>query len=379
LISALLIAFFCRGCGATEEQGKTSSKIIGLTPVMTIVDDKNFNYVVMANIYPEDRDTLFLTTRGGGLTAVDLSQPADPKVVGHWDAANSPYMNDLEGQDRIGDILVVVGRNGFLYLLDVSDPSKMRQIGFLDIPDYYDDFALLHVEIYQHHSGRNYALISACITGDLIAVDISDLEKPVFTAALETGVIWFEGIRLEKYLIDGEPKGYVFTGGVFSNDFKIIDVTNIDGDMGENAPRMQIVRTLTQPYYQQMVSETTPQYPNILFAALWGESGGLAAFDISVPNKTYEVSHHVSKDLARANRVKIQDSYAFLPLEQISGGGIGIIDISDPADIRQTLPAQLNIENVTIPYCLSVKEDYLYVFGTIEMSMVVMHIQREGK
>ena len=150
LISALLIAFFCRGCGATEEQGKTSSRIIGLTPVMTILDDKNFNYVVMANIYPEDRDTLFLTTRGGGLTAVDLSQPADPKVFGHWDAANSPYMNDLEGQDRIGDVLVVVGRNGFLYLLDVSEPSKMRQIGFLDIPDYYDDFALLNVEIYQH-------------------------------------------------------------------------------------------------------------------------------------------------------------------------------------------------------------------------------------
>ncbi|BCD91887.1 hypothetical protein fh0823_20260 [Francisella halioticida] len=53
--------------------------------------------------------------RGGGVTSLDISNPSEPKILDHWQSKKK-IMGDVEGQDLIGNTLVVTGRNGFLYL-----------------------------------------------------------------------------------------------------------------------------------------------------------------------------------------------------------------------------------------------------------------------
>jgi hypothetical protein len=204
---------------------------------------------------------------------------------------------------------------------------------------------------------------STGVLSDLfVAVDITDPKKPVFVSKINTGISGAEGIAIKD--------NYAFLGGIGSTKFSVIDLSDLTD--------MTIVNTLDEPHYCQMVSEIGDD--GVLYAALWGDLysdiGGLAAFDVSDPRNLYELSHVFTEDMAKANRVKIQGDLVFMPLEIENGGGVAIVDRTNPKKLLH-VKTVLNIPEVIKPYCLAVKEDYLYLFSSKTNSMVVMEIIRD--
>jgi hypothetical protein len=314
--SAILILSLS-ACSVEKDDPIGNSSIIELKVVKTITHDRDLNYVVRSIIYPEDPNTMFLTLRGGGISTYDVSYPANPTLLTHWDEVPCRH---VEGQDRIDNLLVVtdISRGG-LFLFDVSDPAILVQLSYLNLEGIDN---VLHTRIYRAND-KMYALFSGgfhFITGepsDLFgAVDITDPKNPFFVSKI--------------------------------------------------------------PHYCQMVSEIGDD--GILYAALWGglysNKGGLAAFDVSDPMSIHELSHVFNKDMAKANRVNIQGDYVFMPLEFENGGGIAIVDRTNPMKLLH-VKTVIDIPKVSKPYCLAIKQDYLYLFSSKTNSMVVMQIIKD--
>ena len=360
LKSACRMVLLMALCACGDDKDPAESSTLELKVIKTIRDDLTLNYVVRSIIYPEDPNTLFLTLRGGGISTYDITDPANPTFLTHWDEEPRRH---VEGQDRIGNLLVVtdISRGG-LFVFDVTDPFKLVQLSYLNLEGIDN---MLHCRIYKADD-RIYALFSGGFnyeTGELsdllIAVDISDPENPFFVSKISTGIWGAEGLTLRE--------NYAFLGGVGSHRFSVIDISD--------PFEMTIVKTLEEPHYCQMVSQIGDD--GVLYVALWGgldsDKGGLAAFDISDPRNIFELSHVLNKGMYKANRVKIQGDYAFMPLEIEDGGGLAVVDRTNPENLLY-VKTVLDIPGVIKPYCLAVKEDYLYLFGSKTNSMVVMRM-----
>jgi len=357
--SAVLILALS-ACGGDKDDPIGSLSIKELKVVKTITHDRDLNYVVRSIIYPEDPNTSFLTLRGGGISTYDVSDPANPTLLTHWDEVPCHL---VEGQDRIDNLLIVadISRGG-LFLFDVSDPANLVQLSYLNLEGIDN---VLHTRIYRAND-KMYALFSGGFNiasgepSDLfVAVDITDPKNPFFVSKINTGISGTEGISIKG--------NYAFLGGFESTKFSVIDLSDLTN--------MNIVKTLDGPHYCQMVSEIGDD--GILYAALWGglysDKGGLAAFDVSDPRNMHELSHVFSKDMAKANRVKIQGDYVFMPLEFENGGGVAIVDRTNPKKLLH-VKTVIDIPGVSKPYCLAIKQDYLYLFSSKTNSMVVMQI-----
>ena len=334
-------------------------KVKDLKITKRIKHDVYLNYVVQSVIYPEDPNTLFLTMRGGGITTYDISNPKKPKFLTHWD--ENKHRN-VEGQDRIGNLLIVtdISRGG-LFILDVSNPKKLTKLSYLNFKNVEN---VLHTKIYQD-KGKTYALLTGGFhyktyePSDLFAiVDITDPKSPKLISKINTGVLGTEGISIKNH--------YAYVGGYMSSKFVVIDFSN--------PKNMVIVKELNKPYYRQMVSKIGSD--GVLYAALWGEKGGLATFNIEDPKNIREISYITNKELSKANRVNISGDYIFIPLELKEGGGVGVIDRSNPKKLIH-VKSFLNIPDVDKPYCLAVKGNYLYLFSSKNNSMIVMQIIKE--
>ena len=327
--------------------------------VKTMKHDTNLNFVVRSMIYQEDPNTLFLTLRGGGISIYDVSDSSNPRLLTHWDEKPCRV---LEGQDRKNNLLIVtdISRGG-LFLFDISDPSNIIQLSYLNL-DGID--SVLQTRIYQTND-KMYAMLSGGFNyktdkpSDLfIAVDITNPKNPFFVSKIKTDILGTEGISIKG--------NYAFLGGFMSSKYSVIDLSDITN--------MKIIKTLDKPYAREMVSEIDDK--GILCTALWGDKGGLATFDISNPKNIHELSHVVSKYMGKANRVKIQGNYVFIPLESKEGGGVGIVDKTNPRKLVY-IKSVLNIQGVSKPYCLAIKEDYLYLFSSKTNSMSIMQIIKE--
>jgi hypothetical protein len=124
----------------------------------------------------------------------------------------------------------------------------------------------------------------------------------------------------------------------------------------------------------QMVTEMKPYIPDVLFAALWEEQGGLGTFDVSDGANIEVLDTLTRRELEKSNRVKIFDNYAILPLEQ-DPGGIAFVDVSNVEDLHFIGLAQ-DVLDLTSPYTAEVKGNYLYAFSADENAMSVFEILR---
>ena len=365
ILKNMFCMFFLMGfcaCSGDKDEPLEKSRI-ELKVVKAIINDRDLNYVVRSIIYPEDPNTLFLTLRGGGISTYDITNPANPELLTHWDEEPSRH---VEGQDRLGNLLIVsdISRGG-LFLFDVTNPADLVLLSYLSL-DEIDN--VLHNRIYQAND-RMYAFLSGGFnykTGELsdllVAVDISDPKNPFFVSKISTYIPGAEGITIKD--------NYAFLGGFGSNKFAVIDISD--------PFNMEIARILEEPHYCQMVSQIGDD--GILYVALWGglhsNKGGLAAFEITDPKNIFELSHVFSEEMYKANRVKLQGDFVFMPLEIEDGGGVAVVDRNNPKNLRH-VKTVLDIPGVIKPYCLAVKQDYLYIFGSKTNTMVVMKIIEE--
>ena len=343
--------------------------IIGVEYLKTQTDTKNLHFVVSSEIYDEDPDTMFLTLRGGGISVYNVSTPSEPTLLSHYDT------EDVEGQDRIGNTLVIVARKGKLVTLDVSDRTvSPRMLGSVDLitdPNLMETafdwvngirgnpFAALQVKLWSS-GGKTYAFVTATASGELIAVDVTQPELPKQVGQIDTGVQYIEGI----YIKDG----FAFVGGFGrSKIYQAVDV--------RHPSNMILGKALQGKELMQMNSDMDPTcIPNTLFAALGGDNGGVGAFDVTNPSNVTVVDEIVHPLLGQANRVKISGASVLLPLKQ-SPGGLAVINSEDRSNLRLTGIAR-GLEGVDTPRTLQPNGDYLYVFGAETSSMATFKLHR---
>ncbi len=332
---------------------------------------------VKSNVYPEAPNLMYVTMRGGGLAIFDLSDPSKPQILGHY-MTNT----DVEGQDRMGNTMVVIARLGYLYTLDVSGtvPKVKGKIDILRSRNITDNTVFgpnimaLHTKIASIR-GRLYAFVANTKGMDLAAVDITDVNHPFVVSHFYTGLM-----GLESVFIRGE-RAYV--GGFSSNTLMVVNISD--------PSHMRVTQRLTDSAYSEMVSEGREDCSRArsgacryyLYSALWGSPGGLAIFDITDPDHAFEVSRVLSSKAPKANRVKLEGDYAFLPLESkpspIFGSllrgapldGIAVVNVRNPR-APYLVSTLRHITGAEIPYTLLAYGEYVYVFSSLEKSMVVL-------
>ncbi|RLA65387.1 MAG: hypothetical protein DRQ88_03445 [Epsilonproteobacteria bacterium] len=335
---------------------------IKLNWLKTIKDPINLNYVVKAEIYPEDPNTLFLTLRGGGITLLDIKNPSTPKLIQHWNEKNL----DMEGQDRLGNLFISIARKGEIFIFKILKNRKISKVGQLRIP-HLRFFQLpiafiipaLHTRIYRDKKENVYALITCPWSKKLVSVDITNPKHPEYISSIKTDIKGVEGIQIYK--------DHAYLGGFRSNFLKVYNISD--------PKNMHLVQTLHDEHFSQMVPEMNSIHPDVLFTALWGKPGGLAAFSLKEPNKIKLLSKVIATSFNRANRVKIRKNLALLPLEE-KVGGIGIVNIGDPKNLKLEL-SMTNIPGVLKPYTLNFKDNYVYLFGSETNSMAILRFTHD--
>ncbi len=326
----------------------------------TITDPHSFKYVVKAEIYPEDPNTMFLTMRGGGITILDISNPSSPRVHQRWNRVNL----DMEGQDRKGNIFITIARRGELFVFKIHQNNRIYRVGHLKLPtiDVQKPFLFaipaLHTKIYSK-GNDTYALITCPWSKRLLVVDITIPSKPKYVSGINTRVKGIEAIQIYK--------DHAYVGGYRSNRFRVYDISN--------PIKLQLVQNIYNHDFLQMVPEMSKDYPNILFSALWGNPGGVVAFDLTKPDKIKILNMSLDENFAKANRVKINKDLILLPLEQ-PVGGFGIVKIrKKPFKLVKQL-TMTHIPGVKKPYTMNFKGDYIYLFGSETNSMAILKVTK---
>ena len=327
------------------------------------VSSTALKYAVQSRVYPEEPERLVVTTRGAGLAIFNLSDAGRPALHAQWGANHS-----LEGQDRVGDTLVVVDLNlSGLHVFNMSGAAREHAPS----PVGYVQFGLhgaLHCRLYKAPDGNLFALVSIghgiknpC---RLAVVNVTQPDAPKLVVDFQTPVTCMEGV-----LVYGE---YAFVGGYCdSHSLVVISLADIA------APR--IVRALHNSSYVNMVGAlgASPAGAPLMYQALWAKPGGVAIFDMQDPASPLEIGRVVGNSTCFANRVQLSDGggYALLPLEAgLAASGIAAIDVRDP---RRPVLAQAVPLPKTKVYCLATRGMFVYAFGIEkddETSMFVFSI-----
>jgi hypothetical protein len=303
-------------------------------------------YVVQARSYPTSPRDLVTTMRGGGV------------AVWRWGAAGAANESALavrsfvlpgvptEGQDSLGDLLVVVALNRGVFTLDW--PSMVVR-GSVNV----SVSGALHCKLWRDTStNRTFALITTGLThvsadeDYLVAVEVTDREHPVEVAKLNTPVHSTEGV-----LVLGD---YAYVGGYVPNN-KFVSVV-LSGLTAKPAA-LQVHSSIgPRPEYDNMVGALANSSfradeggaaarPPLMYFGSYARPGGLLIFQSQLDGTLQRepVGKLLTQDTARANRVHIHPSndYALLALEKgVAGtdtppagetGGLAVVDIRDPA------------------------------------------------
>jgi hypothetical protein len=77
-IVALLASIVALAGAAEAGEG---ARIVGATLLAVLDDPVALDHAVKSKIYPEDRDTMYVTLRGGGVSVFDVFDPAAPALA----------------------------------------------------------------------------------------------------------------------------------------------------------------------------------------------------------------------------------------------------------------------------------------------------------
>jgi len=70
-------------------------------------------------------ETLYITDQAYGLTVVDISQPENPRRVGHYETPVPDWLFGVKVRD---DYAYVIGRTSGFRVVDVADPARMAEV-----------------------------------------------------------------------------------------------------------------------------------------------------------------------------------------------------------------------------------------------------------
>jgi hypothetical protein len=348
-------------------------------------------YAVQSRVYPEQPDLMVVTTRGAGLALYNISSGSHPVLRAQWGALNR---SSFEGQDRIGDTMVVVDlhRSG-LHVFSMSAAARRPMVwaGFVA----FEQAGALHCRLHAAPNGAGlFALVSIghgikspC---RLAIVNVTLPHAPQLVTYFQTTVTCMEGVLVYD--------GHAYVGGYCDSHSLVVIALTPD----IRTPR--VVRTLHDPSYVNMVGALSPTAATaarnggnggapLMYQALWAEPGGLAIFDIQQPAAPTEIGKYLSPNTSYANRVQLSQPaarggvsgvgpiysspaahlYAFLPLEAgAEQSGVAVIDVRQP---RQPRLAQTWRVAKGKMYCLCTYGSWVYAFGANTDTMYIFSIE----
>ena len=357
-----------------------------LTLIHSFTNPSIFPYAAESKIYPEEPYVMYITCRGGGVTAMDVRGAAAGQLVlkGRWNSTAT-----VEGQDRAGDLLVVArlgrGPDGALahgkrsmltrdvQLLALPGAFTVRSVrashltpsATIDLSAYTD--AILHVKLYTDPSGIRWAICTAgfatTLQGGVIAVK---LQQDLVVHTLSTPVEQPEGVTI--------VADYAYIGGINSTSLAVVSIAN-----PQNMSVVHVMKSVSglHRYGSQLVAAPGPTVP-IVLAAVWGVPGGLVALNTSDPSAPSQILEVASVLFAFANRAKLYKDISLIPLEQAHVAAIGFVNVSDPAALATlgTYHFDVSLVHNTKSYCLEGTNDGVVISFVAETSeMYIFQLQ----
>ena len=305
----------------------------------------------------------FRRSSGAGVCVLDVSLPRAPQMLSWWGAPNR-----VEGQDRLGSLLVVCNvADGIVYTFD-ADAVAAGPVGACNLSVN----GCLHVRLHSPADGHIYALVTSGFAtaygvpggaSCLVVLDVTDASRPLELLKVREGAPRIpEGI-----FVHGT---HAYIGGCADTRLSVYA-------LGGLPSRVEYVRSLHDPAYKQLVCQDTRRGVRhadgefaLLYAALWAKPGGLGVFEVHSSGEITETSRLVCDDLTWANRVVMLGARcALLPLESHPGG---FAVVSHEADGRcQLLARRVFTSADDTCYCACANGGYVYAFAVRSSTMHV--------
>jgi hypothetical protein len=240
----------------------------------------------------------YVAAMRAGLRVVDVSDPSTPREVGFYEALTPAHDIAVSGSHAY-----VAALKAGLRVVDVSDPSTPREVGFYEAPASAYDVAV---------SGP-YAYVAALKAG-LRVVDVSDPASP-----REVGFYQIPDSIFSKVVVSGQ---YAY----------VITVT--EGKKGEIEAVLILIIDVSNPHSPHKAGSYSSKSKKVYDMDVSGtyayvtDPKRLRVIDVSNPSSPREVSTY--KVGAPAD-VIVAGTYAYLTAEW----RLRVLDVSNPASPRE--------------------------------------------
>ena len=271
---------------------------ISLVGQSDIIPDK-IGEIVMVGDYVYIAPGIYGGTKGGSqeLHILDVSNPKEPQYLAKY----SPYGQKVGSVYVIGNYLYVTARNidsdpyssnKYLHILDISNPTDLKEIGHYDF----------NTGIFDLTTFENYIYVASNEPG-LRVLDISSPQDPKeFTILYPTG-------RVHKLIVSGN---YLYLSGSIKgtpSQFHALDISN---------PR-QPVEIGVQKESDALQSSI---YQNIAYFWSGGAQRTISFVDISNPKEPRNIAIHEFDGRV----VSVQENVAFV----MDAHRLVLFDLSNP-------------------------------------------------
>ena len=282
------------------------------------------NYAFIADV-PKSENA----ASGGGIIAVDISDPYKPKIV---DMAEKGMGLGLFIKDNYA--YVADGMEG-LVIYDISEPTSMKVIGAYDTPGTAWDVWV---------SG-DYAFIADLEKG-LAVVDVSNPALPKYIAQTSwegTTYIFSMGLESENYLSDGTISKELLN--IFANNG--LSLVEDDIVVKENEDKWVIMENDEESYIIQKEGEKLNVYmvhdsaeivrgeENFVYVAAGIQ--GLKVINVSNPFEPEVISQFKYTNDACAEGLAVRDRVLYLAngnYTDPADSSLLIIDVSEPSTLK---------------------------------------------
>jgi hypothetical protein len=248
----------------------------------------------------------FLAESNAGLTIYNISNPANPFLVGQKILPSSA--KDVK---VIGSLAYVADEYAGLRIIDISDVQNPVEIGFFDTPGRSYDVEIIDSLAYV-----------ADLSGGLLCINISNPSNPTLIS----------NFAASDQIIDVDIKD---SHAYFTDGYSGIKVINIT-----NPLNLTLVDELYMPYWCLGIKVVD----DFAYVAAW-EFGGLRIVDVSDPANLQEVGFY--NTWGKSRDIDVIGSLAYIA--DWDGGGLQIINnnLINPLSVETNsinLPARFQLE-----------------------------------
>ncbi len=242
-------------------------------------------------------DYAFVAAFDDGLRVVDVSDPANPKEVGHCDTPGLAWGIFVSGS------YAYVADEGSLCVIDVSDPANPYEAGYYVTPG--NPHAVFISGPYAYVAARGYGLR---------VIDISDPSNPHEVGESDgTYSLWNLGVFVSGSYAYKAIAGH--TAATLWSGLRVVDISNPSNP------------------YEVGVYEATAGFFDVFVLGSYAyvaAADGLRVIDVSDPFHPHEVGYCYTPGKAQA--VWVVGDYAYVAAYD---AGLRIIDISNPNNPKE--------------------------------------------